>query len=408
MLKNKGIHVFSEIGSLKSVLVKRPGRELSCLTPSNYKKWLFSNLVDWKIAAKEHDEFCKILKSNGVEVVYLEDLLDETWKATNDEIHNLFIKKFIEESKVKHIGYNEKIYRYLKSLSSRQVFDAMICGITTKDLKINNLNDVFVAIPMPNLYFTRDVFSSVGNSIVASSMKYFIRKRETIFAWFIFTYHPIYKNTEKLLERDAKSTIEGGDVFPISSETLMIGCSERTQLKSIKSLAQKIVNSANTHFKKIYVVNVPHEPNLMHLDTWLTNVDYTKFIYSPNIHKALKLWYADLTQPEIKFVKKRMSLQEYLDWMIGKKCQMIPVADNYSQVKIDIETNFDATNFLVIRPGVVVGYDRNEYTINALRKAGVKVFPFGGSQLSLGMGSCRCMSMPLERQDIKKIENINQ
>jgi len=96
-----------------------------------------------------------------------------------------------------------------------------------------------------------------------------------------------------------------------------------------------------------------------------------------------------------------MSLSEYLNQMIGKKCQLIPVADNYSQVKIDIETNFDATNFLVIRPGVVVGYDRNEYTVNALRKAGVKVFAFSGSQLSLGMGSCRCMSMPLERQDIK-------
>jgi arginine deiminase len=156
-------------------------------------------------------------------------------------------------------------------------------------LKINNLNDVLVTIPMPNLYFTRDTFSSVGNSIVVSSMKHFIRKRETIFAWFIFTYHPIYKNTEKLLERDAKNTIEGGDVFPINSETLMIGCSERTQLRSIKNLAQKIVNSVNTHFKKIYVVNVPHLPNLMHLDTWLTNVDYTKFIYSPNIRKSLKL-----------------------------------------------------------------------------------------------------------------------
>jgi len=200
----------------------------------------------------------------------------------------LFIKKFIKESNVKHIGYNEKIYRYLKSLSSRQVFDAMICGITTKDLKINDLNDVLVTIPMPNLYFTRDTFSSVGNSIVVSSMKHFIRKRETIFAWFIFTYHPIYKNTEKLLERDAKNTIEGGDVFPINGNTLMIGCSERTQLRSIKNLALKIANSVNTNFKEIYVVNVPHVPNLMHLDTWLTNVDYTRFLYSPNIRKNLK------------------------------------------------------------------------------------------------------------------------
>ena len=80
---------------------------------------------------------------------------------------------------------------------------------------------------------------------------------------------------------------------------------------------------------------------------------------------------------------------------------MIPVAGAHSQLAIDVETHFDATNFLVIKPGLVVGYSRNYYTIEALKKAGVEVLTFNGDQLSLGMGSSRCMSMPLVRDDIK-------
>lgn len=89
--------------------------------------------------------------------------------------------------------------------------------------------------------------------------------------------------------------------------------------------------------------------------------------------------------------------------VIGKKATLIPVAgEDSTQIEIDVETNFDATNFLVIQPGVVVGYDRNYKTNQTLRDAGVKVISWNGDQLSLGMGSARCMSMPLYRDPIKK------
>jgi arginine deiminase len=81
---------------------------------------------------------------------------------------------------------------------------------------------------------------------------------------------------------------------------------------------------------------------------------------------------------------------------------MIPIGgENASQMDIDIETHFDGTNYLVIAPGVVVGYDRNRKTAQALRDAGITVLDFNGNQLSLGMGSSRCMSMPLIREDVK-------
>jgi len=96
------------------------------------------------------------------------------------------------------------------------------------------------------------------------------------------------------------------------------------------------------------------------------------------------------------------SLSDILESIIHEKPILIPVAGNYSQLAIDVETNFDATNFLALAPGVVVGYDRNRKTIEALKKAKVKVYGFNGDQLSLGMGSTRCMSMPFDREIIKK------
>ena len=396
-----GIHVYSEIGQLRKVLVKRPGRELSFISPSNCTELLFSAILDWRQAANEHDEFCKILTQNGVEVVYIEDLLLETWNSVGENEHNLFIKKFIEESKIKDKKLEQKVFNYLKSRSTYGVFESMISGITTFDLQLSLERDVLVTQPMPNLYFTRDTFSSVGNGVVISSMKYPIRKRETLFTWFIFTYHPLYKHTPQYLDRNNEFYIEGGDVFPYNTDTLVVGVSDRTKIESVKNLAKHLKKSKDNKFKRIVAINVPHKWNLMHLDTWLIMVDYDKFLYSPNVTANLKFWKIDLTAPKLSMVEYDSNLESLLESIIGKLPIMIPVAGAHSQLAIDVETHFDATNFLVIKPGLVVGYSRNYYTIEALRKAGVEVLTFNGDQLSLGMGSSRCMSMPLVRDDIK-------
>ena len=71
----KGIHVTSEIAPLKKVLLHRPGRELLNLVPSRLSELLFDDIPYLKTAQKEHDAFAALLKDNGVEVVYLEDLM---------------------------------------------------------------------------------------------------------------------------------------------------------------------------------------------------------------------------------------------------------------------------------------------------------------------------------------------
>lgn len=396
------IHVFSEIGRLRTVLVKRPGHELAHITPGNMNELLFSAILNWRKAGLEHDEFTKILRENGVDVVYLEDLLVEAWAAATPKQQQEFIQQFVDEADVEDAKLKPKIYQFLANRSVRGMIQTMIEGVSTFDLGLSIEHDVLVTKPMPNLYFTRDDFSSVGDGVIICKMKHRTRQRESIFCRFIFKCHPIYKKTPIYFDDEKeKSTIEGGDIFLYNNKSLVIGVSDRTKKESIIAVAKKLGKARHLTFEQIICINVPHKWNLMHLDTWLTMVDHHKFLYSPNIANELKFWKIDLKDPNLKMVEHNTSLEDLIESIIGIRPVLIPVAGGYSQETIDIETHFDATNFLVIKPGLVIGYDRNYRTIQALRNAGVEVLTFDGNQLSLGMGSARCMSMPLYRDRLE-------
>lgn len=402
------INVYSEYGKLKTVLVHRPGKELEWITNENKKSLLFSAILDVKRAQKEHDEFVKILKNQGVNVVYVKDLFIETWNAcettTKKNLLRLMINNTIRQAYVDDNKLQQKIFQYLYTQKPDFIFDSLVGGISSYDLGISKEHDLLVTRPLPNMYFTRDPFASLGNGVIINKMKYPIRRAETLFAHFIFTHHPVYKNTimySKYNDPDYIS-IEGGDIFVYNKETLVIGNSERTTKRTILRLAKKIRQTQSSTFKHIYVVRVPKDPTLMHLDTWLTMVGPKTFIYSANIQSDLEFYHISLTQKPTLSKPCKGNLSYILEQIIGTKPVLVPVAGNYSKIQIDRETTFDATNFLAIAPNVVVGYDRNTKTIEALKKARVKVYTFDGSQLSLGMGSTRCMTMPLERESIEK------
>lgn len=419
---SKGINVYSEIGKLKKVLVHRPGDELRYVTPSRIDELLMSAIIQTDQAQQEHDAFTKILRDNGVEVVELADLVAEMYDDLSPKLKDEFLNQWLEEAswgknpktdalKIKP-AIGKKVIAYLKKLPTRKMVDKMMAGILLSEIgeksiitkvgKDEKVIDLAVD-PMPNLYFTRDPFASVGNGITLHNMKYPTRKRETIFAQWIFNHHPDYIDVPKYFDkRDGKETIEGGDVFIYTDDTLAIGVSERTNMAAIKRIAANIKKNPDCHFKKIIAINVPPMGNLMHLDTWLTMLDKDKFLYSGNIKSALKVWEIDLTKPKIEPKETKAKLADVLSKVVGKKVTMIPIGgDDANQMDIDIETHFDGTNYLVIAPGVVVGYDRNKKTEEALKKAGIKVLSFNGNQLSLGMGSSRCMSMPLWRDPVK-------
>ena len=191
------INIKSEIAPLKKVLLHRPGNELLNLTPDSLERLLFDDIAFLPDAQKEHDEFANILKTNGVEVVYLEDLMAEVLELSYN-IEDKFLRQFISEAGINTPKYKNLVFDYLKTFTNKKelVLKTME-GI--KVIEINrekrefekSLVDLvqeesdFLADPMPNLYFTRDPFASVGNGAILNKMYSVTRSRETIYAVYI-------------------------------------------------------------------------------------------------------------------------------------------------------------------------------------------------------------------------------
>ena len=406
------INVKSEIKPLKKVLLHRPGRELLNLTPDTLEKLLFDDIPYLTVAQEEHDQFARILKDNGVEVVYLEDLMTETLDL-NPDVRDSFIKQFIYEAGVRTPKYRSLVYEFLTSIeSNRKLVLKTMEGINIKEIVLEkakrgkSLVDMiepdsqFIVDPMPNLYFTRDNFASIGNGITLNRMYSETRNRETIYAEYIFNYHPDYKDAPKYFDRYNEYNIEGGDVLNLSDKVLGIGISQRTSANAIEILARNIFNDSDTSIETILAFNIPESRAFMHLDTVFTQIDYDKFTYHPGIMSSLKVFEIKKGEKEDEInVKSRSgSLEKILEDYLGRDIILIPCAGG-DMVSAEREQWNDGSNTLAIAPGVVVVYDRNSVTNEVLRRFGIKVIEMRSAELSRGRGGPRCMSMPLIRED---------
>src|SRR5947209_3927474 len=70
-------YVDSEVGRLATVVLHRPGPELARLTPRNNDSLLFDGIPWVGRAQEEHDTFAAALRSHGVEILYLADLITQ-------------------------------------------------------------------------------------------------------------------------------------------------------------------------------------------------------------------------------------------------------------------------------------------------------------------------------------------
>ncbi|MDD2435522.1 MAG: arginine deiminase [Bacilli bacterium] len=410
------INVNSEIKPLKKVLLHRPGNELLNLTPDSLTRLLFDDIPYLKVAQGEHDEFAQILKDNGVEVVYLEDLMVETLNL-DPTIREKFLKQFIKEAGITTPKYKEVVYEFLNNFSdTKELVLKTIEGININELHAMERNEEhslvdmvtedskFLADPMPNLFFTRDPFASIGNGVCLNKMYSVTRNRETIYAEYIFNYHPDYKGKiKKYYDRYNPYHIEGGDILVLNENTLAIGISQRTQAESIELLATNLFKDESSKINTVLAFNIPNCRAFMHLDTVFTQIDYDKFTYHPGIMDTLEVFEitpreGNLDEDVINVKKMNDSLENILEKYLGKDITLIPCGAG-DQIIAEREQWNDGSNTLCIAPGVVIVYDRNNITNAVLRRAGIKVLEMHGSELSRGRGGPRCMSMPLYRED---------
>jgi len=398
------IRVKSEVGTLKRVLLHRPGQELENLMPQYLSRQLFEDIPYLVHAREEHDEFAETLRQSGVEVVYLLDLVAEAVKepAVKEQI----VSDFISEIGISARGVEERVREYLLNLPVPQMLASMVRGVRKSDLGsrepihlVDYIDDAypFFVDPMPNLYFTRDPFFMIDGGVCISSMANNVRARETLFGQYLFTHHPLYQNTPMLHARTDPFSIEGGDVLVLSPEAVAIGISQRTDPHAVEALAKRLI-CEETGIQRVLAIDIPKTRSYMHLDTVMTMVDVGKVTIHPSILPAVRTFLLRKKDGALVIEPQKRKLAESLaETLHLDKVTMIHCGGT-SAIDAAREQWNDGTNTLAVAPGEVIAFSRNYVTNGILREHGVKVHEIPSAELSRGRGGPRCMSMPLWRE----------
>lgn len=405
------IHVYSEIGKLKVVMLHRPGKELENLAPEFLQRMLIDDIPYLKIAQEEHDYFARVLKEKGVKVLYLEDLLTASLK--NQDEKEKFLDQLLEESGIKQKDrLHQELKAYLLSLTTAEMVAKIISGIRKDEIKIENptLADLaedptypFYLDPMPNVYFTRDQQAAIGNGMTVNRMTFRARRRESLFMATILKNNSLFKDQKIPIwrGRNEHGRLEGGDELVLSKNVLALGISQRTSATAITDLAHALFGHSS--FKRILAIKIPHNHAMMHLDTVFTMINYDQFTVHPfilNKNGALEIY---VLQPgkdgQLKITAEDNLVRVLKDALHLSEIDLIPTG-GADPVAAPREQWNDGSNTLAIAPGEVITYDRNYVSNEILRQHGLKVHEIRSSELSRGRGGPRCMSCPLVRADL--------
>ena len=408
----KGICVRSEIKPLKKVLLHRPGRELLHLTPDRLPELLFDDIPFLKVAQQEHDAFAQILRSNGTEVVYLEDLMAEVLKL-HPEQTKPFLYQWLSEANIKTRRWQDKLYEYLiGNFEGKALVEKTMEGITLKEMggaSAYSLQDLIapaddlIVDPMPNLYFTRDPFASVGTGVFLHKMRFPTRCRETIYADYIFRFHPDFEGlVKRYYDRDGHANIEGGDVLNLTEDTLAIGISQRTSPDAIEEASRNLFADPEAKIRTVLAFDIPSCRAFMHLDTVFTQIDYDKYTIHPAILGPLTVYeitpgVSDPTDLHIRRIDSK--LEDILAKYTRTDHVKLINCGGDDLIASAREQWNDGSNTLCIAPGKIVVYERNDVTNAILRDEGIQVLEMPSAELSRGRGGPRCMSMPIIRAE---------
>ncbi len=402
------ICVRSETGTLEQVLLHRPGAELEQLVPGELERLLFDDIPYLQAAQQEHDAFAEMLRHNGTQVLYLEELMTQTL-AADPQVRRRFVRQFIEEGGRIARHFQPALYEYLTALGDDELVRRTMTGVSMEEflpegqrgalVSLTRGSHRFVLDPIPNLYFTRDPFACIGEGVSLNAMYSPTRRRETIYGQYILKYHPDFAGQVPFYyRREDPFSIEGGDILNLSPRLLAVGISQRTTPEAIEILARNIFRDETAEIRTILALDIPNLRAFMHLDTVLTQVDRDTFTVHPEILSSLRVYrMTSAGRDSLQVTERTGTLEEILAGEMGLPRVKLIRCGGGDRVASEREQWNDGSNTLCIAPGKVVVYDRNYVTNAILRDNGIQVLEMPSSELSRGRGGPRCMSMPLRR-----------
>jgi arginine deiminase len=390
----------SEVGALRVAILHRPGAELGRLTPRNNDDLLFDGLPWVARAQEEHDAFAELLRSRGVEVLLLSDLLTEALASGAARMQG--IAASVDAIRL-GMPLAQELSAYLRSLDPAALAHVLMAGMTFAELPSAaraadslvhrmHLGGDYVIEPLPNLVFTRDSSIWVGPRIVIPSLALPARARESSLTDLIYAHHPRFTGVRRAYE-SRTAPVEGGDVLLLAPDVIAVGVGERTSPAGAEALARSLFDDdlAST----VLAVPLAKERAQMHLDTVCTMVDTDAVVMYANIVDTLSAFTIARTADGVKISDETPFVEAAAAAMGIDKLRVIDTG--LDPIVAEREQWDDGNNTLALEPGVVVAYERNVRTNARLEDAGIEVLTIAVSELGTGRGGPRCMSCPIAR-----------
>jgi arginine deiminase len=414
------LHVTSEIGRLKSVLVHLPGREIDVMVPPMMTQLLFDDILYGQVAREEHRRFQQIIRFIAPEVLDIQDLLEEV--LADDDLKGRIIRDLAART-----GLPRRVAAALREKRAGALAEVLIGGIPSEKNGAGELPS-FDLNPVPNYFFMRDPQVVLGDGVVVCGMATQARHREALLSSYVFRYHSAFRNQNRLWadftnSDGAAPTIEGGDVLVASSELLLVGATQRTTRAAIRQLA-KTLQEAGADVKTIIIVELPKQRSFMHLDTVFTFTSrHECLIYPPVI---LPRGSQPATVTSMDLTRKTMAYTQHKSLLGALKkfgFDLDPIyCGGRRAVDQQREQWTDGANAFTLAPGIIMLYERNVRTAEELAKNDYHIvyeddlllgrteletwtekkyaIQVAGHELSRARGGPRCMTMPLEREDL--------
>jgi arginine deiminase len=405
------IRVTSEIGPLEAVICHTPGAELLAVTPSNREDFLYDDIIDLEQARREHHRF-KALLSRFAEVYEVRELLEDVFERS--EVRSFLIERVMD------VARSEPLGKRLMELPPADLVSLFIEGKAVEGGALQELlnADIYELPPLPNLFFTRDTGMVVGDGVMIGSMRYNVRWTEELLIRALFQYHPLLENSGIIYdgseERRAGYTLEGGDVHILRHDLVLVGLSERSTPATFDAIAERLVKEQGV--RDILAVILPIDRAMIHLDMVFTMIDREHCVVFPS------QFIGPTRSAVLHYRAGRKGMREMPNLFAALRSLDMPIEPIFvggaRRTLQEREQWASGCNFVAVRPGLVLGYSRNEATYAEMqREAGYRVIraidfltgeqeieedekvvlAFDGGELVRGGGGSRCMTLPVRR-----------